>query len=133
MNLFDILKKPEIYKYLLVGIGGSIIVLVMTIVLTSIFEIFYVISTIIAFEISIIWGFFANDRWTFGKVKKSSKAYIRFIKYNLFSLISLGILQGIMISLVTILEWHYSHSQVIGIIVSFFFNFLASKHISFKN
>ena len=74
MNLFDIFKKPEIYKYFLVGIGGSIIVLVMTFILTSFLEIFYIVSTIIAFEISIIWGYFANDRWTFGKFKKSSKA-----------------------------------------------------------
>jgi len=133
MNLFDLFKKPEIYKFLLVGIGGSFIVLVITLAFTTIFEIFYVISTIIAFELSLVWGFFANDKWTFDKVKKTSKAYVRFVKYNLFSLISLGIIQVIMISLVTIFEWHYSPSQVIGIIVSFFFNFLASKHISFKN
>jgi len=133
MNLFDIFKNPEIYKYFLVGIGGSIIVIVITFILTSFFEIFYVISTIVAFEISLIWGFIANDRWTFDKIKKTSKSYIRFIKYNLFSLISLGILQVIMISFVNIFEWHYTPSQIIGVFVSFFFNFLTSKHISFKN
>jgi len=133
MSFFGIFKKPEIYKFLIVGTGGSIIVLVVTLALTSIFEIFYVISTIIAFEISLIWGFFANDKWTFNKMKKTSKPYVRFIKYNIFSLISLGIIQVIMISLVNIFGVHYSPSQAVGIIVAFFFNFLVSKHISFKN
>ena len=133
MTLFDVLKKPEIYKFFLVGVGGSLIVLILTFVFTSFFEIFYIISTIIAFEISLLWGFYANDKWTFGKIKKTTKGITRFIKYNLFSLISLGIIQVVMISLVNIMSLHYSLSEAIGIIVAFFFNFTVSKHISFKN
>ena len=87
----------------------------------------------IAFEISLIWGFFINDKWTFGKSKKTSKGYVRFVKYNFFALISLGIIQAVMITLVTVIDLHYSYSQAAGIIVAFFFNFFSSKHISFKN
>ena len=133
MGFLDIFKQPEIYKFLFVGLIGSLIVLSMTFLLTSIFEIFYIISTIIAFEISLIWGFFANDRWTFDKLKKISKGYVRFVKYNLFSLISLGIIQVVMITLVTLGGIHYSFSQAVGIIIAFFFNFIVSKNISFKN
>jgi len=131
--LLEIAKDPEIYKYLIVGIVGALIVLLLTIVLTSVFGIFYVISTTIAFEISIVWGFFANDRWTFSKVTKTSKAYFRFIKYNLFSLIALGIIQVVMITLTTQLGFHYALSQSIAIVVAFSFNFITSKKISFRN
>jgi len=132
-NLIDLMKNPEIYKFFVVGIIGAISVLLFTILFTQGFGIFYVLSTIIAFEISQVWGFFANDRWTFSKITKNSKAYVRFIKYNLFSLIALGIIQIIMITLTTQVGFHYTISQSVGIIVAFFFNFLMSKKISFKN
>jgi len=131
-NLVAIIKNPEIYKFLIVGIIGAVIVLIFTIFFTQFFGIFYVISTVIAFEISQIWGFFANDRWTFSKIKKTSKTFIRFIKYNLFSLFALGIIQLIMVTLTTQIGIHYTIGESIGIVVAFFFNFFVSKKISFK-
>ena len=131
-NLVETIKNPEIYKFFLVGIIGDSIVLAFTVLFIQYVGIFYVISTTIAFELSQVWGFFANDRWTFSKVKKTSKSYVRFIKYNLFSLISLGIIQLVMITLTTQADMHYSVSVSIGIIVAFFFNFSISKKISFK-
>ena len=132
-NLFDIVKNPEIYKFLVVGAVGALLVLLFTIIFTQGFGVFYVVSTIIAFELSQVWGFVANDKWTFSKIKKTSHAYIRFLKYNLFSLIALGIIQFFMILLTTQAGFHYTLSQSIGITVAFFFNFIVSKKISFKN
>ena len=98
----------------MVGLVGSLILLIFTIIFTTFFEIHYVISTIISFEISLIWAFFVNDKWTFGAVKKTNKHYVRFLKYNLFSLISLGIIQVVMIGLVSGIGFHYSFSQGVG-------------------
>ncbi len=132
-NIFeDGIKNPELYKFFIVGLIGAVLVLFFTFVFTQFIEIFYVISAVIAFEISQIWGFFANDRWTFSKIKKQSKTHVRFIKYNLFSLIGLGIIQLIMITLTTQFGMHYTVSELIGIIFAFFFNFIVSKKISFK-
>jgi len=132
-NLIEFVKNSEIYKYLIVGAVGAIIVILFTVVFTQGFGIYYILSAVIAFEISQIWGFFANDRWTFSKIKKTSKPYIRFIKYNLFSLISLSIIQLFMITLTTQAGFHYTISESIGIVVAFLFNFITSKKISFKN
>lgn len=131
--LLDIIKNPEIYKFLLVGIAGATTVLILTIVFTSGFGINYIISTAIAFEITVIWSFFVNDKWTFSQVKKTSTKFNRFIKYNLFYLISLGIIQIIMIFLTSQVGLHYAVSESIAIVIAFFFNFLVSKKISFKN
>ena len=130
-NLVEFIKNPEIYKFFVVGLIGAIIVLVFTVVFTQIAGIFYVFSTVIAFELSLVWGFFANDKWTFSNIKKT-KPIFRFIKYNIFSLIGLGIIQFIMITLTTQTGIHYTFSQTIGIIAAFFFNFSMSKKISFK-
>ena len=81
----------------------------------------------------MIWGFFANDKWTFSIVKKTSKPYLRFIKYNSFSLIGLGIIQTVMITLTVYFGIHYILSQSIAIIIAFLFNFIVSKKISFRN
>ena len=131
-NIVESIKNPEIYKFFVVGIIGAIMVLAFTVFFTHFFGIFYVISTAIAFEISQVWGFFANDRWTFSKIKKTSKPYVRFFKYNLFSLIALGIIQLVMVTLTTHVGMHYTASQSIGIVAAFFFNFFVSKKISFK-
>ena len=127
--LLKIRNNLEIFKFLFVGLIGALIVIIFTYLFTSVFEIFYVFSTVIAFEISIIWGFFANDRWTFSTVKKTSKQYLRFIKYNSFSLIALGIIQIIMITLTTQFDFHYTLSQSIAIVVAFAFNFSMRSHL----
>ena len=127
------LKNSEIYKFFLVGLGGAIIVLGFTWVFTSIFGIHYVISTVISFEFSMVWGFFANDKWTFSIVKKTSKPYLRFIKYNGFSLLGLGIIQVIMVTLTAYFGLYYTISQLLAIVVAFLFNFIMSKKFSFRN
>jgi len=130
--LLKIRNNPEIFKFFIVGLIGAVLVLIFTIIFTSYLGIFYVISTAIAFEISIVWGFIANDKWTFSGVKKSSKWYFRFFKYNVFSLVALGIIQIIMITLTTQVGFHYTISESIAIVVAFFYNFIMSKKISFK-
>jgi len=131
--LLEFLKKPEIYKFLLVGIISAIFVLLLTIIFTSYLGIFYVYSVGIAFEIVLIGAFFAHDRWTFSHVKKTSKTYLRFAKFNLFSLISLGINWAVLVFFTIQVGLHYIPSESIAIIVAFFFNYTISKWISFKN
>jgi len=130
-KISEFIKNPEIYKFFIVGLIGAVILLFFTRVFTEFAGIFYVYSTVIAFEIGTVWGFFVNDKWTFSNIKKS-KLYFRFIKYNIFSLFALGIIQVIMITFTTQIGINYTYSQTIGIIVAFFFNFLANKKISFK-
>ena len=69
-SLFFLLQKPEIYKFVIVGICNGIIVLFLTDILTDFLNIFYLFSVLVAYEISIISSFFMNDNWTFNKIKK---------------------------------------------------------------
>lgn len=132
-SLFIFLQRPEIYKFVIVGICNGILVLFLTNILTDLLNIFYLFSVLIAYEISIISSFFMNDKWTFNKIKKFKAPYIRFIKYNTFSLMGLGINIVILFVLTNFLEIHYVLSEGIAILISFGFNYTASKKISFKD
>lgn len=126
------IKNPEIYKFGIVGTISSLLLLLLTALLTTFVHIFYAYSVIIGFELSLIVGFFLHDKWTFTKVKKSARK-MRFLKYNLFSLIGLGINELMLIFLTEQIKLHYLFSELIAIVITFFFNFVVSKKISWKN
>ena len=131
--MLEFLKKPEIYKFLVVGIISASLVLLLTIIFTSFMGLFYVYSVAVAFEIVLIGAFFAHDKWTFSHVKKTSRMYIRFAKFNIFSLITLGLNEAVLVFFTTQIGLHYIPSEAIAITLTFFFNYIISKKISFKN
>lgn len=126
----EFIIDPEIYKYALVGGINAILVLILTVFFTSIIEIYYLLSAIIAYEISIVISFFMHDIWTF---KKISHRQTRFLKYNTFCLIGLGINSGVLVILTQNFNIYYAISEFFAIIVTFIFNYGISKKISFKN
>ena len=128
-----LLKNPQIYKFMIVGIVNAILLLVLTIFFTDYFNIFYLLSSVIAYEITIILGFIVHEYWTFVKVKKITKSYVRFLKYNIFYFLGLVIHSGFVFMLTNFFELHYLLSQLIAIAVVFLFNFFISKKITFKN
>jgi|APSaa5957512493_1039668.scaffolds.fasta_scaffold00536_3 putative flippase GtrA len=132
-SLLYFLQKPEIYKFVVVGICNGILLLILTGFFTSFLNTFYLISVLIGYEITVISSFLMNDNWTFSKVKKISSVQTRFIKYNIFALIGLGINLLVLFLLTNYLEIHYILSEGAAILVSFGFNYIASKKISFKN
>jgi len=135
VNLKSILgffKNLEIYKYTTVGAVNGILVLALTMIFTSLFGIFYIISAVISYELSICLSFFMHEKWTFNNIKKNSKWYKRFIKYNTFSLIGLWINATVLVFFTNQIGLHYGISEAIAILVTFLFNYVMSK-ISFRN
>jgi len=132
-NLIRLLVDPKIYKFMFVGIVNAFLLLGLTIFFTDNLNIFYLFSSIISYEITIIFGFFIHEYWTFSKVSKIKKPYVRFVKYNIFYFLGLIINTGLVFALTDILLWHYSLSQIIAIFIVFLFNFSTSKKITFKN
>ena len=131
--LLKMLKNPEIYKFMLVGLINSVLLLLLTIIFTAIFEIFYLISAIISYEITIILGFFIHEHWTFAKMPKIKKTYFRLLKYNAFYLIGLAFNAAILFFLTEFLYLHYTISQSIAVVIVFIYNFMTSKKITFRD
>ncbi|WP_428324014.1 GtrA family protein [Nitrosopumilus sp.] len=127
------LKDPQIFKFMIIGIGNALLLLLLTIFFTEYLSIYYVISSIIAYEITIITGFIVNEYWTFAKIIKTETVYTRFVKYNIFYFFGLIINSILVFVLTDFIEIDYSSSQIIAIGIVFVFNFTTSKKISFKN
>jgi dolichol-phosphate mannosyltransferase len=132
-SIFGFFKNPQIHKFLIIGLFNGIVVLILTEIFTSYLGIFYLISALISYEISIISSFFMNDKWTFGNILKTSKKQIRLIKFNLFYLMGLGINGIVLLILTDLVGLHYLVAECISLIVVFSFNYTTSKKISFKN
>ena len=138
LNLFkksaiDTLKDPKVYKFAIIGIMNAFLLLQLTIFFTNNLNIFYLLSSIIAYEITIVLGFLIHEYWTFSKINKIKKLHTRFIKYNIFYFFGLLINTGLVFVFTDLFELHYSISQIIAIIIVFLFNFFTSKKITFKN
>lgn len=132
-SIMSLIRNPQIYKFLIVGIGAALSLLLLTVFFTSILEVFYPISVAVAYELTLIWGFFAHDKWTFANIPKNTNAKIRFVKYNIFSTLSLGMNEVVVILLTQETHIYYSLSEFIAIVVTFFFNYFVHKKISWKN
>ena len=132
-SVIEFIKDPEIYKYILVGASNAILVIGLTMIFTSFMGIFYLWSAIIAYETSIIVSFFMHDKWTFKKIEKTSQIHIRFTKYNIFSLMGLAINSFVLVILTLEFNVYYATSEIIAISVTFIFNYILNKKISFRN
>ena len=130
--LFKLLKNPEFLKFFSVGIVSSLLLLGLTAFFTDILQIFYVLSAFIAFEISLIFSFFLNDKWTFTTTQKTTKTYSRFLKYHAFSVFGLIINLSVLVLLTDVVGIYYLYAQGVAILIAFLFNYTASKRITFR-
>ncbi len=130
--LRDFIKNPQMYRFLVVGIVTSSIALFFIAILTSALGIFYAYSVLITLEIFTIVNFFIHDKWTFVNTPKSTKSRDRFIKFNLFSLIGFGVNESILIFLTEQIGTYYLISEVIALVITFFFNFGINKKVTWR-
>jgi putative flippase GtrA len=129
----NILKNKEIYKYGIVSVGAASFVLFMTWLLTSVFGIFHAYSVAVSVESGIIWTFFILDRWTFKKIEKKHNTVRRFLQYNLVGIGSLGINEGILLSLTYGFKMYYLYAEFFAIMITFCINFFLNKNFSWAS
>jgi len=132
-SIINLIKKPEFLKFITVGMLTGMLLLSLTAFFTDFLHIFYFYSALIAYEISLICGFFMHDKWTFTEIQKTSKIHVRFIKFHMFVLISLGINMSVLVFLTTFLNAHYLISEGFAILIAFGFNYVMNKKITFRN
>ena len=123
----------QLLSYAVVGASGAGIILFLTWLFVDVFGLNYLLSAAIAIELSIVWAFFLNDRFTFKhkiiqfqNQNASLSRLKRLLKYNLSSLSGEAINLSILYSL-TSLGLFYLHSEAIAILVAFSYNFTISN------
>lgn len=85
-----LLSRKTFVKFALTGLTGVVINLgCFQLLLSSDLNVY--ISSLLAIEISIVWNFFLNNYWTFRDRQISTRKRVRGLKFNLVSLITLGV------------------------------------------
>ena len=122
-------ETERFIKYCLVGLSGVIVNMGLLALLTEGLNLFYAVSAAIAIEASILNNFTWNELWTFRDRRNPVLASVvsRALKFNLISLIGLGINMGILLLLTEVAGLYYIFSELFGIIAATIFNFAFNK------
>ncbi|MGD9897787.1 MAG: GtrA family protein [Calditrichaceae bacterium] len=120
-NLF---LRPHLLKFSIVGTSGVLVNMFVLYTLTEYFKIYYMISSIIAIELSILANFTLNDAWTWSDRKKSG-IYGRIVRYHLSVGIAAVLANGVFLIVLTeMFDVYYLFSNLIGIAVGMLMNFV---------
>lgn len=133
-QVWDEWKK--IGKFGFVGLSGVLVNISFLYLFTEYMGLYYIISSIVAIEISILSNFLLNDCWTF-KLKDEADSYTqnrfkRFFSFQCISIVGLIINIGILYFLTDFFGIYYLISNLIGIVIVFFWNYLINRHVTWK-
>jgi dolichol-phosphate mannosyltransferase len=126
----------KIIKFCFVGLSGVLVNLGFLYLFTEYIGLYYLTASVIAIEISILTNFILNDFWTF-KLKDEIDSFTqnrfqRFFSFQCVSIIGLMINIGILYVLTDFFRIYYLISNLIGILIVFFWNYLINRHITWK-
>lgn len=119
----------RLWKFMIVGMSGVIVNMGFLYYLTEGIGIYYLISSAIAIELSIISNFCLNDKWTFKDVDNRHSLMGRALRFQLVSV------SGILINITTLCVLtsfgiYYLLANLIGILLAFSWNFLVNRRLT---
>jgi putative flippase GtrA len=121
----------RLIKFAFVGFVGTLVNISILYILTEFFNIYYIISEIIAFLISGLHNYIFNKIWTFNE-NIEEKIIQKYFKFITISLISLVVNLSILFILVEFYLIWYIHAEIGAICCAFLINFFGNKIWTFK-
>jgi len=121
-------KFPKRFiKFGIVGFSGVIVNEGLLFLLTEIAGFFYLFSSIIAIEASMINNFLLNDSWTFKDRRKKGKKsfFYRFFNWHIARGLTL-LVNFFILWILTNLGLHYLISNLVGIVVATALGYIVS-------
>jgi dolichol-phosphate mannosyltransferase len=128
------LECERLIRYGCVGATGSILNIVLLYVLTTYAGIYYMISSFFAIEISTLTNFLLNDLWTFkgDREPRLKSPWVRLVSYHVVSAGGMVVNMSVLFVLTEIFGIYYLISNIVGILVAFFWNFLVNRKTTWK-
>lgn len=135
------LYRPRLMRFAVVGLSGVPVNLGVLYVLADQLGWPVWLASPLAIQVSIIWNFLLNDSWTFRDKKAGARAgfFKRLYRYNLVSLVGLGIQWGTALGMNEFFMrtfeldvpgfWKYP-AQLTGIGVAMAWNFLSNFYFT---
>jgi len=126
-------EMGKIVRFALVGLSGILVNTGFLYIFTEISGIFYLASSALAIEISILTNFMLNDFWTFksrtGLIRQRWK---RLASYNFLALGGMAVNMGVLYGLTAGFNIYYLYANIIGILFAFLWNYLTNRNITWK-
>lgn len=119
-------------KYCVVGINGIGINVLVLYVLTNVLGLFYLLSSLVAHEISIIINCLFNDRWTFKNVGEERSFLNKLVRYNLAKLTGIFLSMILLLIYTELFSLNYLISNVLAIITGAGWGFFTSIKFVWK-
>jgi dolichol-phosphate mannosyltransferase len=120
-------------KFAIVGASGVIVNL-------GFFTLFLImginkfIASPVAIELSIVWNFLLNNYWTFRWRNTADRTRIRGLKFNLVSILALGVNYGVFVVLSLVLTTVPPQiNQLIGIVPATLVNYFMNSYWTFRH
>lgn len=122
--------KKEILNYIIFGIFTSIVNIATYLLLTDVFNVYYIFANILAWIISVFFAYFTNRTWVFESENKNIiKEISMFYSARLFT----GVIDTLlMIVFIDVLSLENTFSKLVTAVVIITLNYLFSKVIIFK-
>lgn len=122
-----IIQRKNLFRFAFVGASGAAINLFILWTLTNFGHLYYLLSAVIAIEISILWNFVLNTKLTFNyKFKNINNLLEASIKYHMTSFVSILINLFVLLSLTELVNINYIFSETIAILLAFGVNYILS-------
>ncbi len=137
-HIFSLMKRTgellRFLKFCLVGISGVGVNMGLLWLLTEFAGLFYLTSAAIGIETSIITNFILNNYFTFADRNQPGRKpfFIRLLRFNLVSLAALAINLAILGFLTEVWGVFYLLSNLFGIAVATFWNYLVNNWWTWK-
>lgn len=130
MEFLKYIKQPQLIKYSIVGISGTLVDLITLFILFDVFKVNLYISVTIAFLLAVLNNYIFNKSWTFQiKTNKNKKFFIKFLSVSIIGLILSLFLMHVF---TFILGFWYLLSKILTSSIVIAWNFLANKYWTFK-
>ena len=122
----------RIFKYATVGLWGLVVNEGFLWFFTETVGLYYLISSIIAIETSILSNFFFNNYWTFADVKKDESVFFRLGKFHALVVIMLLVNISVLYILVTFFNVYYLLANIVGIFLTFIVTYKLNSRFTWK-
>lgn len=120
----------QFVKFCLVGGTNVVLFVGLYLLLTRVFQWYFLAASIAGFFVAVTWSFYWNRRWTFRIAgPAAAREYRRFVITNATS----GFIQNALLYfLVEGLHWFDLAALALVIVLATFWNFILSKHWAFR-
>ena len=134
--LKDSREGTRMFRFYVVGASGIGVCLGILWLLTEMAHVYYVLSNVLGFELSVFNNFVWNEKWTFrDRIGSNTTWHMRLkrlLKYNTVSIGTLLLNTAILFGLTHFLGVYYMTSALIGIFVAAVLNYAINTTVTWK-